>query len=75
VEWERARDATSFLETRALLRKDGRSFDVGLDLHDEGEASISTATTVEIPIGRTAIFRSVAGGRARILLMTPSLLR
>jgi hypothetical protein len=75
VEWERSRNTTSFMETRALLRKDGRAFDVGLDFHDGGEASISTATTVEIPVGRTAIFRSAAGGRARILLVTPSLLR
>lgn len=74
VEWERSRNATCFLETRALLRKDGRAFNVGLDLHDEGEASISTATMIELPVGRTAIFRAAAGGRARILLLTPSLI-
>jgi hypothetical protein len=75
LEWERTPGVSSFIEARAVVRQDRGSIDLGLDFHDEGAPAISTATTIEIPIGRTAIFRAAAGGRARLLLVTPSLLR
>jgi len=97
LEWDRARDtlheadaatatlrsstASSHLEVRPALMKDGKTFEVALDFRGRHFPDATPATqehaiktTVEIPAGRTALFRSTSAGRSRLLLLTPSVI-